>query len=591
MSRVSLIQQLYTERKKDALEFDYDSLKAPPIGALFYPGDIEELKSIATSLKYSGNINKKYSMIDEVMKRRGFRRSHCGTNRVVYRFLEDNSFVAKVAVDRVGMNDTPKEFINQSFFMPYCCKIFEVDPSGVIGFVERVNPISSIEEFMSVAEDVFNLMVIKIIGRYVVDDLGTKTYMNFGVRDLASKGTFGPVIIDYPYAYEVDGAKLSCAVQVINKITGQKEICGGEIDYRAGFNGLVCTKCGKEYTAMDLAKHNVDIKMLWDTEDDQFVKEVEHYFRARVVDRGKILLDSGHRSKLYLTKEAFEQMMNNQIPLGEIEVERTEHKRRQHIRKIRDKYYSDLQEQYCMSLLNSEELENRVIKTDPVEHEQEVDGSSRSRSPVMDEYNTPLSIQTKYAQEEVEVDTEGWEPEKVVARLPVKTPSSQVTEEVSLEQDEEIVTENGPIEVTSFEYDSCDYPKDDQTYSSEESQPEQVYSDDQVQEMADEVAALNQEVDESGSSDEAIIDPNRDKDFPEESPMTRPYAGVTENHNVTYQEEENDPMRDAPRAEIVYPEDEGVHEVLAVNPEKQYANQRRQQSNLKKARRNKYSGT
>ena len=585
MSRVSLIQQLYTERKKDALEFDYDSLKAPPIGALFYPGDIEELKSIATSLKYSGNINKKYSMIDEVMKRRGFRRSHCGTNRVVYRFLEDNSFIAKVAVDRVGMADTPKEFINQLFLRPYCCKIFEVDPSGVIGFVERVNPISSIEEFMSVSDDIFNLMVIKVIGRYVVDDLGTKTYMNFGVRDLASLGTFGPVVIDYPYAYEVDGAKLSCAVQVINNITGQKEICGGEIDYRAGFNGLHCTKCGKEYTAMDLAKHNVDIKMLWDNDDDQFVKEIEHYFRARVVDNGKIILDSGHRSKLYLSKEVFEQMMSRQIPLGEIEVEKTEFKRRQHIKKIRDKYYSDLQEQYCLSQLNSEILENRVIKVDPVESEQEADSTSKKKSDSFNmSFTAPTSVKSKYAQEEIEVDTEGWEPERLIVNEFTHTPSSQVTQQVSLEEDNEPVSENGSVEVSDFNQN--DY----QEYSSEETQPEQVYSDDQVQEMVDAVVSMNQDIEDTGSSDENVVDPERDKNFPEESPMTRPYAGSVDNFNVTYRESEVDPMRGAPRAEVIIPkDDEPVHEALAINPDKQYGYMRRQQSHLKKARRNRYN--
>ena len=30
--------------------------------------------------------------------------------------------------------------------------------------------------------DVFNMMLTKIIGKYVVDDLGSKTYMNFGTR-------------------------------------------------------------------------------------------------------------------------------------------------------------------------------------------------------------------------------------------------------------------------------------------------------------------------------------------------------------------------------------------------------------------------
>ena len=153
MSRVSLLEQL-TVKRKSAFEFDFEKLWAPPIMTLFTPNDIQELIRIATSVRYNGNINKKYELIDAVMKRRGFIKAHSGTNRVVYNFLESSAFVAKVALDKVGMTDSPAEFINQQYFQPFCCKIFEVDPSGVIAFVERVNPISSIEEFASIADDI-----------------------------------------------------------------------------------------------------------------------------------------------------------------------------------------------------------------------------------------------------------------------------------------------------------------------------------------------------------------------------------------------------------------------------------------------------
>ena len=99
MSRSSLIEQL-TIKRKSALEFEYDKLWAPPIMSIFTPQDIQELIKIATSIRYNGNINKKYELIDAIMKRRGFRKAHCGTNRVVYNFLESPTFVAKVAVDK-----------------------------------------------------------------------------------------------------------------------------------------------------------------------------------------------------------------------------------------------------------------------------------------------------------------------------------------------------------------------------------------------------------------------------------------------------------------------------------------------------------
>ena len=332
-------------KNKSALEFDYDKLWAPPILSLFTPNDINELKSIATSLRYNGNISKKYEMIDAVMRRRGFRKAHSGTNRVVYNFLESTSFVAKVAIDRVGMTDSPAEFRNQQYFKPFCCKIFEVDPSGVIAFVERVNPISSIEEFISVADDVFNMMVTKIIGKYVVDDLGTRTYMNFGIRQNSNGYTFGPVIIDFPYVYEIDGAKLFCCHKIVNKETGKIEPCNGEIDYKPGFNGLYCTKCGREYRAMDLAKETTDVKFSFDSTDDD-VKKIKYKMRAMIMDGDKIVVDSGRSSKYYIGRKEFESMYSSNDLPKVFDVEETIKSKFKTSKQTRDIYYSALQRQY-----------------------------------------------------------------------------------------------------------------------------------------------------------------------------------------------------------------------------------------------------
>ena len=370
MSRSSLIEQL-TIQRKSALEFEYDKLWAPPIMSLFTPQDIQELIRIATSIRYNGNINKKYELIDAIMKRRGFRKAHSGTNRVVYNFLENPSFVAKVAVDKVGMKDSPAEYINQRYFQPFCCKILEVDPSGVIAFVERVNPISSIEEFISIADDVFNMMVTKIIGKYVVDDLGTNTYMNFGVRQNSNGYTFGPVIIDFPYVYELDGAKLKCQTPLLNSFTGMMEPCGGDIDYDAGFNHLICTKCGREYKAMDLAKETKDVKFEYDSKDEEFIKQFKYRIRARIVDNGKIITDSGRSTNKYLSKEEFEAMnTNSNIPVGEMEVGKVIRRKKQSTNETRNKYTA-LQKQYYEELAKRDPTE--VQRKKPIYVEEVVD--------------------------------------------------------------------------------------------------------------------------------------------------------------------------------------------------------------------------
>lgn len=68
----------------------------------------------------------------------------------------------------------------------------------------------------------------------------------------------GPVLLDYPYCYKLDGKKLFCSQ--FNSISNT--ICDGEIDYDIGFNHLVCTKCGRIYYASDLRDNSSDNKII-----------------------------------------------------------------------------------------------------------------------------------------------------------------------------------------------------------------------------------------------------------------------------------------------------------------------------------------
>lgn len=361
MSRVSLIEQLYVKRKS-ALEFNYDALTAPPIRSIFTQQDIDELYRIATSLKYSANMEKKYELIDAIMKARGFKKAHSGTNRVVYNFLENPTFVAKVALDKVGLRDSPAEYKNQEFFKPFCCKIFEVVPTGVLAFVERVNPITSLEEFQSIADDIFNMMITKIIGKYVVDDLGSEKFMNYGLRYNTYTGhTFGPVIIDFPYAYELDGAKLICHKTIVTP-NGEAP-CMGEIDYDIGFNHLICTKCGRKYTALDLQKNTKDVLIMHNGEGSKIK------MRIRLVTNGKIIMDSGMTSKNKISKEEYESITSGfkSLPVGEeitsdIIIRRKRTTRQQKY----DNFMSELQKKYYKSMHINDEPFNTAIKTNDI---------------------------------------------------------------------------------------------------------------------------------------------------------------------------------------------------------------------------------
>ena len=240
-------------KKVSPLEFDFDNLLIPPIQCYLTMQDIDELRKIATSLRLSSKIDEKYKMIDNIMRNRGFKRFSAGTNRVVYSFLEDDRFLVKIAVDKVGMKDNPLEYENQFLLKPYVTKMFYISQCGTVGFCERVLPVKNKSEFKEIADDVFEILVNKILGKYVVEDVGTKFFMNWGIRP-----GYGPVLLDYPYIYKLDGAKLYCSKK--DPITNIP--CNGEIDYDVGFNYLVCTKCGKRYLATDLRDDSINNKII-----------------------------------------------------------------------------------------------------------------------------------------------------------------------------------------------------------------------------------------------------------------------------------------------------------------------------------------
>ena len=243
MAKLDIIKMLY--RKQVPIdEFKFDKLMVYPLTYYLHPSAIMELHKIAENIKLQANPKRKYKMIDDILKPFGFKLLASGTNRVVYKHLEDQRIVIKVAIDSVGMRDNPNEFRNQQLLKPFVTKCFEISPCGTVGLFERVQPITSKYEFQSIAEDVF-LLLSKLIGKYILDDVGSNFFLNYGLRE-----GFGPVLLDFSYMYELDGNKLLC--NAIDYKTGN--YCLGDIDYDDGFNRLICTKCGKEYLATELQK-------------------------------------------------------------------------------------------------------------------------------------------------------------------------------------------------------------------------------------------------------------------------------------------------------------------------------------------------
>ena len=227
-------------------EFNYEYLSAPPISSMFSQQDIQELHYIISSAQYASKLKEKYALIDNIMGNRGFRKLISGTNRVSYEPVFDNSFIIKVPYTSVAFEDNIREYQNQFLIKPFCTKVFESTPCGTIGVFERVRPITHTMEFLSIADEIYKLLSEFLIGEYVLDDIGTKYFMNYGVRT-----GFGPVLLDFPYVYKVDPKKLICSAIDENNITGY---CNGELAYDDGFNEIHCSKCGCKYKPHELGK-------------------------------------------------------------------------------------------------------------------------------------------------------------------------------------------------------------------------------------------------------------------------------------------------------------------------------------------------
>lgn len=241
--RQDSIINMMKDREYSEVEIAYECMQmAAPWQYYILPEDVAKLNFIATSIRYAGAVEKKLNAIKIIMEKNGFKRLAGGTNRIIFRCLEDPTIVAKVAIDRVGLSDNPDEMKYQHLLKPFCAKMFQITPCGTVGFAERVQAIKNRDEFAIIAPDVFDILD-SLLGKYVMDDVGTKYFLNWGVTDR------GPVLLDYPYVYELDETKLIC----------KKETpygpCMGFIDYDDGYNHLICQRCGKQYNAVDLKKN------------------------------------------------------------------------------------------------------------------------------------------------------------------------------------------------------------------------------------------------------------------------------------------------------------------------------------------------
>lgn len=272
--RSGVLNKIYG-KKRLIRNFDFDNLQHLPLRNFISREDVAGLKYLSTSAKYSGiSKNEKLEMMSQILIPRGFKKMTTGTNRAIYTFDNDQSFLIKVALDDIGIRDSPAEMFNQQILKPFIPKVFDTTPCGTVGMYERVDPILNRYEFENVADEIFDIMQNFFLGRYVLEDIGNDFFKNWGLRY-----GFGPVLLDFPYLYEIDGSKLKCNKQLMDGST-----CSGEIDYDDGLNTLVCEHCGQRYAAKDLGANNGALSVKEKKEESIMIEN----FKVMVEKDGKV---------------------------------------------------------------------------------------------------------------------------------------------------------------------------------------------------------------------------------------------------------------------------------------------------------------
>ena len=247
LARLETINRLtsYNESLKFTIS-DWNKMSKPPLISYVPPNVIEQVRQVVDSVRLMNLPSKKYKMVNEILSPLGIKPLASGTNRRTFYVEYDPSVVIKIASDRVGKRDNLSEFRLQEVVKPFCTKTFDVTPDGVMSLVERVETMTSYQFKYVYTGDIFDFIMLILDRGYIMEDIGGNFHKNWGLRV-----GFGPVILDYPYVFEVDYAKLRCSF--VDPIT--KEKCDGylDYDYSKGMSEIVCTKCGTRYSARSLA--------------------------------------------------------------------------------------------------------------------------------------------------------------------------------------------------------------------------------------------------------------------------------------------------------------------------------------------------
>lgn len=227
----------------------YERLWKPPIINYIPYQVIQYLLDIVNDVKLMNNPIKRFNIQNDLLGHYYFRPLASGTNRRAFYCEYDPGIVLKIASDTVGMSDNISEFYLQQYIKPFCTKIYDVQGNGVVSLSERVEPMTEYEYKYTWLDFFFKLIYVYWFEkkRYVLEDVGSKFFKNFGYRLCLN-----PVLLDFPYIYKINESKMHCVYQ--DPVT--KEVCNGDIgyDFDMGMSQIICYKCGRRYAARYLSQ-------------------------------------------------------------------------------------------------------------------------------------------------------------------------------------------------------------------------------------------------------------------------------------------------------------------------------------------------
>ena len=249
-NKLNIIKDLARVTKADPTvlfpKIDYDKMVKPPIYTYIPIQTINQIRTLIHDPRLMARPSRKYKMMNDILRPFGIKHLASGTNRRTFYCDYDESIVFKIGIDSVGEEANRMEFYSQHALKPFCAKMYDLTPDGTIALSERVETMTE-EEYRKVySENIFDLIFMILNRGYIMEDVGVNFYKNWGIRF-----GFGPVVLDYPYVFQVDWSKLKCMKP--DPITGDK--CLGDLDYnyRKGMSEIICKKCGARYSARHLA--------------------------------------------------------------------------------------------------------------------------------------------------------------------------------------------------------------------------------------------------------------------------------------------------------------------------------------------------